>query len=61
MPLARNPVRTISARWDRRGGGPEARAEKAKRQADAQAFRKGLANREASGKDGRAVQSDRPG
>ena len=60
MPLASNPLGAISRRWNRRGGGPEARLEKAKRRADAEAQRKTLDRQFDSRKDGRDVQSDRP-
>jgi hypothetical protein len=58
--LARNPVSTIRATWNRRGGGPEARLEKAKRTAESEAYRKQRDRRYDSQKDGRDVQSDRP-
>ena len=60
VPLARNPVSAIREKWNRRGGGPEVRAEKAKRHADAELQRKELERQFHSQKDGRDVQSDRP-
>ena len=60
VPLARNPVSSIRAKWNRRGGGTEARAEKAKHHADGELQRKELERQFHTQKDGRDVQSDRP-